>query len=96
MRIQLFSKGVITSDQKNIIDKQIGREKMEYLLIEIIMCSLNANCSEKYKLFLKVMEENEDIDLQRTAKMLVGCLLYRTVIIYIYSYYIVQLYSVAN
>ena len=75
MELQLYSKKVITWDQKNIIHIQIGRKKMEYLLIQIIIPSLEAQCSEKYKLLLKAMEESEDIDLQRTAKILVSCLL---------------------
>ena len=97
MRLELYSNNVITEDQQKIIDVQIGRQKMEYLLIQIIIPSLKAQCSEKYKLLLKAMGESEDIVLRRTAKTLVSCLLYRTVITYIYSYYIMFiLYLIVN
>ena len=84
MNSLLYSKDVITLDEKNIIRLQNGyTEKMDYLLTQIIIPSLKGNHSKKYKLFLEAMKESEDIDLQNTAKMLAGCLLYRTVIGYI-------------
>ena len=70
MDSQLFAKQVITSDQKLSIDIQVGRKKMDYLILRILIPSLKAKFSKKYKSFLKVMEENDDIDLQSAAKML--------------------------
>ena len=91
MESLLYSKEVITTDEKNIIFLQIGCKKMDYLLARIIIPSLKGKYSEKYKLFLEAMKESEDIDLNNTAKMLAGCLLYRTVIAYIYSYNIMYI-----
>ena len=76
MNSQLFAKRVITLDQKKSIDIQVGRKKMDYLLSEIIMPSLMAKFSKKYKLFLRVMEDNDDIDLQSAAKMLGELIMY--------------------
>lgn len=70
MSSQLFAKQVITLDQKKSIDKQIGRKEMDYLILEILIPSLKGKFSKKYKSFLRVMEDNDDIDLQSAAKML--------------------------
>ena len=70
MKIQLFSKEVITSDQRNFIGIQFGRSKMDCLIVDIIIPSLKAKFARKYKSFLKVMEENDDIDLQSAAEKL--------------------------
>ena len=70
MKISLFSDEVITADQRRIIEIQVGRNKMEYLIVDIIIPSLEAQFSTKYRLFLRVMEKNDDIDLQSAAKML--------------------------
>ena len=76
MNSQLLAKQVITLDQKTSIDIQVGRKKMDYLILRIIMPSLKANCSTIYKLFLRVMEDNDDIDLQSAAKMLGELIMY--------------------
>ena len=76
MNSQLFAKQVITLDQKTSIDIQVGRKKMDYLILRIIMPSLKAKFSKKYKLFLRVMEDNDDIDLQSAAKMLGELIMY--------------------
>ena len=70
MKTPLYSKKVITRDQRNLIDSKVGREKMDYLIVDIIIPSLEVEFSKKYKLFLKVMEENDDTDLQNAAEML--------------------------
>ena len=70
MKSQLYAKEVITYDQRKFIDIQVGRNKMDYLIVDIIVPSLKAKFSKKYKSFLKVMEENDDTDLQSAAEML--------------------------
>ena len=70
MKIQLYSKKVITFDQRNFIGIQFGCSKMDYLIVDIIIPSLKAKFSKKYKSFLKVMEESDDIDLQSAAEKL--------------------------
>ena len=70
MKTSLFANEVITSKEKKVIDNKIGHEKMEHLLEEIIIPSLEQGNGKKYKFFLKVMEDNEDIDLNHTAAML--------------------------
>lgn len=66
----LYQKGVITDDDSKKIDNKIGKEKMRYLIAEIIIRSLKSKHSEKYKYFLQSMEESEDIDLKNTAEEL--------------------------
>ena len=66
----LYSKEVITDDNRKIIDAKVGQEKMMYLLVDIIIPSLNLNFCEKYKGFLEALEESEDSDLMNMAKRL--------------------------
>ena len=70
MKTSLFANEVITTKEKEVIDSKIGCEKMEYLIEEIIIPSLEQGFGKKYKSFLKVMEDNQDTTLQYTAKML--------------------------
>ena len=70
MRTQLFAKDVITFDDRKTIDLQVGRNKMDYLIVDIIIPSLMAKFSKKYKSFLKVMEDNDDIVLKSAAELL--------------------------
>ena len=70
MERSLYGYGVITSDERKEIKSKVGDEKMEYLIVDIIIPSLRRKFNKKYKAFLEVMEENEDTDLQDTAKML--------------------------
>ena len=70
MTTSLYARGVITAKEKKIIDSKIGCEKMVYLIVEIIIPSLEQRFGKKYKSFLKAMEDNEDTDLQDTARML--------------------------
>ena len=85
MKSQLYSKKVITLDQRKIIAIQIGRNKMDCLIVDIIIPSLNGKFSKKYKSFLKVMEDNEDTDLKSAAEML-GRLIMHNVYSYTVSY----------
>ena len=68
----LFAKGVITLVEKDTISitKPLERDKMQYLLDKIIIPSLQAGVIEKFKLFLEVLESNEDIVARTVAKRL--------------------------
>ena len=66
----LYAKDVITSEQRKLIDAKTGQEKMMYLIVDIIIPSLQLNNCKKYKGFLEAMEESEDSDLKSTAKTL--------------------------
>ena len=70
MKTSLYANEVITTEEKRIIDSKIGREKMVYLIVEIIIPSLEQGFGKKYKSFLKAMEDSEDTDLRSTAKTL--------------------------
>ena len=70
METSLFGKKVITQDQRTKIEHMIGRKKMEYLIVDIIIPSLQVGLVKKYTSFLESMEESEDDDLQATAKTL--------------------------
>ena len=70
MGMKLFSYGVITFNEKEIIDKKVNHEKMEYLIVNVIIRSVKQGRSKKYKLFLKAMEDSDDFDLRSTAKRL--------------------------
>ena len=70
MERSLYGNEVITANDRKEIKSKVGGDKMEYLIVDIIIPSLKQKFSKKYKAFLEVMEENEDTDLQDTAKML--------------------------
>ena len=70
MMSSLFSKRVITDNERKEIDTRIGDGKMTYLIVDIILPSLNQNFSKKYKYFLQSLEESDDIDLKSTAEKL--------------------------
>ena len=70
MERSLYAYKVITADERKLIKNKVGDEKMEYLLVDIIIPSLDQNFSKKYKHFLEAMEDSEDTDLQDTANML--------------------------
>ena len=70
MKGLLYSKYVITDEQRKIIDDKTGEEKMMYLIVDIIISSLKQHFSKKYKSFLKAMEQSQDSDLKKTAEML--------------------------
>lgn len=69
MKSLLYSKKVITTDEKQDIESKKGRAKME-MLLDIIISSLKAKNSRKYKGFIEAMEESEDIDLKEVANRL--------------------------
>ena len=69
MRGGLFAKEVITGQEKLEIDRLAGQKQMEKVL-DIIILSLNSNVDAKYKNFLKVMEESDDLVLKTKAKEL--------------------------
>ena len=71
MKRLLLANEVITTEEKKMIDNyKIGCDKIEYLIVEIIIPSLKLGYGKKYKSFLKAMEDSEDTDLRYTAKML--------------------------
>ena len=70
MMNSLYAKGVITYSERKIINANIGQEKMMYLLVDIIIPSLELNFWKKYKGFLEAMEESDDSDLRSTAERL--------------------------
>ena len=70
MDLLLYSNGVITLNEKEVINQKVYHEKMGYLIVKVIIQSLLTGCSKKYKLFLKAMEDSEDLTLHSTAKNL--------------------------
>ena len=67
----LFAKEVITLQEKGIIQSlTLNRQKMEYLLDNIIIPSLNNSIVEKFKGFLEVMEKSNDLILTEMSKKL--------------------------
>ena len=70
MERSLFANEVITANERKIIQDKSGGDKMEHLIVEIIIPSLKQKFCKKYKAFLEVMEENEDTALQNAAKNL--------------------------
>ena len=70
MKAELFANEVVTKNERTKIQNESGDDKMECLIVNILIPSLEAKFSKKYKYFLKVMENNEDIVLQSAAKRL--------------------------
>ena len=66
----LFTKDVITNEQRQKIDAKIGGEKMTYLILDILIPSLKLDHCKKYRGFLEAMEENDDSDLNSMAEKL--------------------------
>ena len=69
MKYYLKENSVITTQEKAEIDRKVGTEQMDKLLT-IVQTSLELEQSEKYKGFLKSMEQSDDVTLRRTAKNL--------------------------
>lgn len=65
----LFAKSVITIQEKQEIERLVGRKQMEKV-VDIVILSLNSSVTAKYKGFLEAMEESDDLLLQRKAKEL--------------------------
>ena len=89
MMSSLFSKRVITDNERKEIDTRIGDGKMTYLIVDIILPSLNQNFSKKYKYFLQSLEESDDIDLKSTAEKL-GKLNWHSIFCPVLHYYLGQ------
>ena len=68
MERSLYANEVITAGERQEIKHKVGGDKMEYLIVDVIIPSLKQEFGKKYKAFLKVMEGNEDIALQNAAK----------------------------
>ena len=68
----LYAKSVITLVDKDTISitKALERDKMQYLLDQIIIPSLQAGVIQKFKLFLEVMENSEDTVTKTVAQKL--------------------------
>ena len=68
----LYAKGVITLEDKDIISltKPLQRDKMQYVLDQIIMPSLQAGVIQKFKLLVKVMKGSEDVVTRKVAQQL--------------------------
>ena len=66
----LYAKRVITLDDKKIMEaKPLEKDRMNYLLDDVLIRSLNIGYGSKYNGFLKVLEESDDDvldDLTRT------------------------------
>jgi len=68
---KLYAKGVITLDEKQRMEvKPLQRNKMVYLLDNVITPSLGNDVSKKFKGFIEVMEESDDPILTDMANIL--------------------------
>jgi len=57
----LYAKGVITLDDKKIMEaKPLEKDRMVYLLDDVLIRSLKIGYGSKYNRFLKVLEESDD------------------------------------
>ena len=65
----LYANNVITQQEKLEIDRLVGKSQMERVL-DIVIASLKANQTAKYKGFLLTMESNEDGTLNAKAQEL--------------------------
>ena len=71
MLIQLYAKKVITKRDKEMIEtSRLQSDKMVYFLDSIIIPSLENNVAVKFKGFLEVMVESDDLLLIDMAKKL--------------------------
>ena len=66
----LYASGVVTFDQKQIIEaKHVNKEKMGYVL-DLIINSLKADIAIKYNNFIQVMKDSKDFDANELVKIL--------------------------
>ena len=72
MLSKLYSKGVITLEQKQQIKacNAVETERMEYFLDNILIPSLECKVITKFKGLLKIMKESGDFTLKVTAEKL--------------------------
>ena len=67
----LLSRDVITFDEKGMFaTKALQREKMQYLIDDIIVPSLEVGLMEKFKNFLEVLESSDDITINAIGKQI--------------------------
>ena len=68
----LYAKGVITLEDKDTISltKPLERDKMQYLLDQIIMPSLQVGVIQKFKLLVEVLKGSEDVVTRKVAQQL--------------------------
>ena len=73
----LYAKRVITLDDKKVMEaKPLEKDRMMYLLDDVLIRSLNIGYGSKYNGFLKVLEESDDDvldDLTRTLGEFSSC-----------------------
>ena len=92
---KLYTKDVITNQEKLEINNLIGERQMERVL-DIIIQSLKCNDTAKYKGFLKAMEESDDLLLRNKAeklgKWIVSCMVAYVVLCTAYcNLFVIQL-----
>ena len=86
---ELYSKDVITLEEKEMIGTfRLRSEKMVHFLDYIIIPSLHNNCTLKFKRFLEMMEESDDVLLNAMAEYLgmFKCLFSWVDGVYLYMY----------
>ena len=67
----LFCKSVITLREKQTIDvMRLNHDKMKHLIDNIILPRLEANTIKKFREFLEVMENNDDIMIKDIAQQI--------------------------
>ena len=67
---RLYTKRVITDEEKIQMNEMNKKERIEYLLDNVIIPSLRSGHSKKYINFIDVMKNSEDTLLQsRASKM---------------------------
>ena len=71
----LFQERVITLKQKKEIRRKETENRMEFLLDEVIIPSLDAKTGQKYISLTKVMKKSDDISLNAVASQLMCNLL---------------------
>ena len=71
----LYAKKVISiEDQKVIEGKPLHKEKITYLFNDVLKESLKFGFSDKYKRFLKILDESDDPASKELAKKLGECI----------------------
>ena len=69
----LFSKGVIDSEQKQVIhSKVLKKDKVSFLFDQIIIEELDSGISTKYDNLIKEMEDSDDTTANHLARLLQG------------------------
>ena len=71
----LYQERVVTLKEKKEIRRKETEYRMEYLLDEVIIPSLEAKTSQKYISLAKVMKKSDDISLNAAASELMRNLL---------------------